>query len=177
MKNSNEEFYWCLQLIRQISPSEREFEDLSARSLTIFEPSESSPISRFSPEPIAHMRKIEMTSANQKVSQSRQKLTELPLEIIKSLTEYLLEELGDPSTQLEQEALQALQSGDYDSAKRFCLYDPCNSYLAAISCIASAYRSPMVADSVLRDAARHTCNVAKQRAEVRIARQFQQILS
>jgi hypothetical protein len=117
-----------------------------------------------------------MTSSNQKVSHSRQKLTELPLEIIKSLTECLLEELDDPPTELEQEALRALQSGDYDSAKRFCLYDPCNSYLAVISCIASAYRSPMVADSVLRDAARHTANVAKQRSEARIAHRFQQIL-
>jgi len=53
---------------------------------------------------------------------------------------------------------------------------PATPLLAAISCIASAYRSPMVADSVLRDAARHTCDVAKQKAEIRLARQFQQIL-
>lgn len=117
-----------------------------------------------------------MISFNQRVSESRQKLADLPLETIKSLTECLLEELGDPPTELEEEALRSLQSGDYDTAKRFCLYDPCNSYLAAISCIASAYRSPMVADSVLRDAARHTSDVAKKRAETRIARQFQQIL-
>ncbi len=117
-----------------------------------------------------------MTSPNQSVAQSRQKLSDLPLETIKSLTECLLEELGSPPNQLEREALRALQNRDYDSAKRFCLYDPCNSYLAVISCIASAYRSPMVADSVLRDAARHTANVAKQKAEIRLARQFQQIL-
>lgn len=60
-----------------------------------------------------------MTSPNQSVVQSRQKLSDLPLETIKSLTECLLEELGNPPTQLEQEALRALQSGDYDSAKRF----------------------------------------------------------
>lgn len=115
-------------------------------------------------------------SLNQRVSESRQKLTDLPLATIKSLTECLLEELGAPPTELEAEALRALQNSDYDTAKRFCLYDPCNSYLAAISCIASAYRSPMVADSVLRDAARHTSDVAKKRAETRIAKQFQQIL-
>jgi hypothetical protein len=113
---------------------------------------------------------------NERVSGSRQKLSDLPVATIKALTDFLLEELGNPPTELEGEALQSLQNGDYDTAKRFCLYDPCNSYLAAISCIASAYRSPMVADSVLRDAARHTSDVAKQRAETRIAQQFQQIL-
>lgn len=117
-----------------------------------------------------------MISPNQRVSESRQKLTDLPLETIKSLAKCLLEELGDPPTELESDALRALQSGDYDTAKRFCLYDPCNSYLAAISCIASAYRSPMVADSVLGDAARHTSDVTKERAETFIAKQFQQIL-
>lgn len=117
-----------------------------------------------------------MISPNQRVSESRQKLTDLPLETIKSLAKCLLEELGAPPTELEAEALRALQSGDYETAKRFCLYDPCNSYLAVISRIASAYRSPMVADSVLRDVARHTSDVAKKRAETRIAKQFQQIL-
>jgi hypothetical protein len=117
-----------------------------------------------------------MISSNQKVSESRKKLSDLPLETIKSLTDCLVEELGNPLTDLEEEALRSLQSGDYDTAKRFCLYDPCNSYLAAISCIASAYRSPMVADSVLRDAARHTSDVARKRAETRIAKRFQQVL-
>jgi hypothetical protein len=117
-----------------------------------------------------------MISLNQRVSESRQKLADLPLEAINSLTDCLLEELGDPPTELEEEALRSLQSSDYDTAKRFFLYDPCNSYLAAISCIASAYRSPMVADSVLRDAARHTSDVARKSAETRIAKRFQQIL-
>jgi hypothetical protein len=115
-------------------------------------------------------------AANQRVIESRQRLNDLPLDAIAQLSDCLLEELGDPLTELEREALGSLQSGDYDTAKRFCLYDPCNSYLAAISCIASAYRSPMVADSVLRDAARHTSDVTKQRAETRIAQQFQRIL-
>lgn len=113
---------------------------------------------------------------NERVSESRQKLVDLPIDVIEALTDCLLEELGKPPTELEAEALRSLQSGDYDAAKKHCLYDPCNSYLAAISCIASAHRSPMVADSVLRDAARHTSEVAKQRAEARIAQQFQQIL-
>lgn len=116
------------------------------------------------------------TAINQRVIESRQRLKDLPLDTVAQLSDCLLKELGDPPSQMEEEALRSLQSGDYDTAKRFCLYDPCNSYLAAISCIASAYRSPMVADSVLRDAARHTSDVAKQRAEGRIAQQFQQIL-
>jgi len=97
--------------------------------------------------------------ANQRVIESRQSLKDLPLDTVAQLSDYLLEELSDPSTEWEEEALRSLQSGDYDTAKRFCLCDPCNPYLAAISCIASAYRSPMVADSVLRDAARHTSDV------------------
>lgn len=113
---------------------------------------------------------------NQRVIESRQRLSDLPLEAITTLSDCLLEELGDPLTELEKEALRSLQSGDHDTAKRLCLCDPCNSYLAAISCIASAYRSLMVADSVLRDAARHTSDVARKRAEARIALQFQQVL-
>ncbi len=113
---------------------------------------------------------------NERVSGSRQKLADLPIDTIKALTDCLLKELGKPPTKLEEKALISLQNGDYNAAKRFCLHDPCNSYLAAISCIASAYRSPMVADSVIRDAARHTSDVVKQKAEARIAEQFQLIL-
>jgi hypothetical protein len=121
-------------------------------------------------------RRNGIVQLNERVSESRQKLADLPVATIKALADFLLEELGDSPTELEEEALRSLQSGDYDTAKRFCLYDPCNSYLAAISCIASAYRSPMVADSVLRDAARHASDVARKSAETRIAKRFQQIL-
>ena len=113
---------------------------------------------------------------NQRVVESRERLKDLPLQTIVRLSEHLLSELGAPDDMLEQEALDALNAGDYDAAKRYCLYDPCNSYLAAISCIASAYRSPMVADSVLRDASRHTADLVRRRCEARIASQFQVIL-
>jgi hypothetical protein len=117
-----------------------------------------------------------MMNLNQRVSESRQQLKDLPMEVIRPLCDYLLAELGEPMTEAEKVSLKFLESGDYDAAKRHCLYEPCNSFLAAISCIASAYRSPMVADSVLRDAARHTTEVVKQRAEARIAKRFQEIL-
>ncbi len=113
---------------------------------------------------------------NERVSESRQKLSDLPIDTIKAMTDCLLKELGEPPTKLSEQALISLQNGDYDAAKRFCLHDPCNSYLAAISCIASAFRSPMVADSVIRDAARHTSDVVKQKAEARIGEQFRQLL-
>jgi hypothetical protein len=100
----------------------------------------------------------------------------MPIEAIESLCNFLVLELGETNAELENKALSALQSEDYDLAKHYCLCDPCNPYLAAISCIASAYRSPMVADSVLRDASRHTAEIAKRRAEKRIAEQFQQVL-
>lgn len=67
-------------------------------------------------------------------------------------------------------------SEDYDAAKQTCLTEPTNEFLAAISCIGSAYRSPMVADSVLRDAARHVAEVAKRKAESRINEAFSEIL-
>ena len=113
---------------------------------------------------------------NQRVVESRERLKDLPLMTIERLSTHLLSELGEPNNQIEQESLDALTSGDYDSAKRYCLYDPCSPYLAAISCIASAYRSPMVADSVLRDASRHTADLVRRRCEARIASQFQAIL-
>jgi hypothetical protein len=117
------------------------------------------------------------TNLNQRVIESRQRLQDLPLSVINPLCDHLIAELGEPSSEVEEEALRFLLSGDYDAAKKHCLHDPCNSFLAAISCIASAYRSPMVADSVLRDAARHTAETVKHKAERRIAESFQRILS
>jgi hypothetical protein len=110
-------------------------------------------------------------SSNQRVAGSRKQLGDMPHDAIEQLSACLLFELGESDNKIEQEALDALSAGDYDAAKRYCLYDPCNSYLAAI-----AYRSPMVADSVLRDASRHTADLVRQRCEARIASQFQAIL-
>jgi hypothetical protein len=117
-----------------------------------------------------------MTTTNHRVIESRKKLRSMSLEAIRTLCDFLISELGESNTELESKALSALQSENYDLAKHYCLCDPCNPYLAAISCIASAYRSPMVADSVLRDASRHTAEIAKKRSERRIAEQFQQVL-
>jgi hypothetical protein len=112
---------------------------------------------------------------NERVIKSRETLSYLSEETINACCNVLISELGVGETDLEQEAIQHLKTGDYTEAKKICLMNPTSSYLAAISCIASAYRSPMVADSVLRDAARHTAEVAKKQAEKRIAQQFQAI--
>ena len=113
---------------------------------------------------------------NSQVLESRSTLAPLPDKTLTQMCDVLLEELGEPASPLEMQSLVALQKGDYDASKRFCLADPCNSYLAAISCIASAYRSPMVADSVLRDASRHVAEVAKERTAKRISDRFQSLL-
>ncbi|MFQ3619172.1 MAG: hypothetical protein SNJ57_19455 [Cyanobacteriota bacterium] len=118
-----------------------------------------------------------MISVNDRVLESRSRLADLPMEILRPLCDVLLEEMGEPSDSAEKEAIALLERQQYDEAKRLCLSDPCNPYLAAISCIASAWRSPMVADSVLRDAARHAADVAKRRAERRIAIAFARVLS
>jgi hypothetical protein len=112
---------------------------------------------------------------NSRVQESRQNLKALDSELIDCLCKALLTELGEGETTLEQQASEYLMKGDYDSAKQCCLQEPTNCFLAAISCISSAYRSPMVADSVLRDAARHTTEVAKRKAESRINQAFTQI--
>lgn len=112
---------------------------------------------------------------NSRVQESRQKLNALDSELIDRLCKVLLAELGEGETSLEQQAFQYLVKTDYDAAKACCLKQPTNCFLAAISCISSAYRSPMVADSVLRDAARHTAEVAKEKAESRINQAFAQI--
>jgi hypothetical protein len=112
-----------------------------------------------------------------RVEESRRNLSALDFDLINRLCTALLAELGEGETFLEQQAFQYLIKGDYDAAKQYCLKQPTNTFLAAISCISSAYRSPMVADSVLRDAARHTAEVAKQKAEARINQAFSQILN
>lgn len=118
-----------------------------------------------------------MIETNQRVSESRKTLEALPLESIQKLCDCLIAELGNGEVEIEQKALKAIENKDYDEAKRLCLCDPCSPYLASISCIASAYRSPMIADSVLRDAARHTSEVVKIKAQKRLANCFYKILS
>ena len=54
-------------------------------------------------------------TANQRVIESRQRLKDLPPDAIAQLSVCLLKELGDPPTELEEEALRSLQSGDYDT--------------------------------------------------------------
>jgi hypothetical protein len=44
----------------------------------------------------------------------------------------LIKELGDGDNEIEKKALIAIENKDYDEAKRLCLCDPCNPYLAAI---------------------------------------------
>jgi len=87
---------------------------------------------------------------NQRVLASRQKLADLPLATIKALTECVVEAWGNPPTNLAVEALRSLHSSDYHTAKRSCLSDPCNASLGTVSCLASAYRSPVVADSGIK---------------------------
>ncbi len=112
-----------------------------------------------------------------RVKESRESLNSLPSETLEQLCKCLIVFLGKATTENEEQALAALKKREYDSAKLLCLKDPCNPYLAAISCIASAYRSPMVADSVLRDAARHVSEVAKVRTANEIGLCFSNILS
>lgn len=111
-----------------------------------------------------------------RVIKSRELLSSLDMNLIDRLCKALMEELGEGESAVEQQALQYLLEADYDAAKQTCLREPTNEFLAAISCISSAYRSPMVADSVLRDAARHVVEVAKRKAESRINEAFSQIL-
>lgn len=118
-----------------------------------------------------------MVALNERVESSRAKLSALPEKTITQMCAFLIEELGEPNSPLEMQSLNALKQEDYDASKRYCLADPCNSYLAALSCIASAYRSPMVADSVLRDASRHVSEVAKTRTAQRISDHFQGLLN
>jgi hypothetical protein len=118
-----------------------------------------------------------MTLTNEKVIDSRARLSALPLDKIDRMCQALIEILKEyDATLFEKDALQALLDGNYDAAKQFCLCDPCSEYLAAISCLASAYRSPMIADSVLRDGSRHVAEVAKLTAEKRISQAFNQII-
>jgi hypothetical protein len=116
-------------------------------------------------------------TTNDRVIKSRENLDYLSDEAIEACCNVLISELGTGDTDIEREAIQKLKTGDYTEAKKLCLMNPTSCYLAAISCMASAYRSPMVADSVLRDAARHTVEVAKIKAEKRIAENFQAIFN
>ena len=111
-----------------------------------------------------------------RVAKSRELLNSLDIDLIDRLCKVLLIELGEGESTVEREAIEQLLLGDYDAAKQSCLREPTNEFLAAVSCISSAYRSPMIADSVLRDAARHVAEAAKRKTELRINQAFSQIL-
>lgn len=118
-----------------------------------------------------------MTAHLDRVQEARQHLSPMNPEIVKRLCNALIAELGEGTDDLEHDAMKSLREGDYDRAKQLCLMNPINPYLAAISCISSAYRSPTVADSVLRDAARHATAIAARKCEQRISSSFSAILA
>jgi len=92
------------------------------------------------------------------------------------LVKLILDELGFPLNNPQIAALEKLESGDWDGCKMQTLNDPCDPSLACLSCIASAYRSPMIADSVLRDAARHAAEFATIKSRNRLAIGFREVL-
>jgi hypothetical protein len=92
------------------------------------------------------------------------------------MSKTITNEIGMPITKLQTKALEEFNEGNWDDCKMTCLCDPCDPYLACLSCLSSAFRSPMIADSVLRDAARHSIECVKSRAQYRLSQSFTEIL-
>lgn len=117
-----------------------------------------------------------MTQTNDRIALERSHLQPLDSKTLDKMSEAILSALGQPLSTIQSEALAAFNAQHWDEVKRFCLCDPCDSYLAALSCLGSAYRSPTIADSVLRDAARHTADFARVRTAHHLAARFSAIL-
>lgn len=117
-----------------------------------------------------------MTQTNDRIELERSHLQGIDFHTLDRIASVLLEALGTPFTEDQFRALESFNSSQWDEVKHYCLLDPCDSYLAALSCLASAYRSPTIADSVLRDAARHTADFARIRTAQNLAKQFSSIL-
>ena len=117
-----------------------------------------------------------MNQTSDRIALERSHLQAFSLEQLEKLTNVLLNHLGNPGTGDQQICLQRLKDQQWDECKRLCLCDPCDSYLAALSCIASAWRSPTIAESVLRDAARHVADFAKIRSAQTLANEFGAII-
>ena len=117
-----------------------------------------------------------MTQTNDRIALERSHLQPLDSKTLDQMSEAILTALGQPLSTIQSEALAAFNDRHWDEVKRFCLCDPCDSYLAALSCLASAYRSATIADSVLRDAARHTADFARIRTAHHLAMRFSAIL-
>lgn len=113
---------------------------------------------------------------NERVESSRSQLQPLDSVTIARLVSVLEGVMGEPLSPIEGEAQNAFAGEHWDELKMICLKDPCNPYLAALSCIGSAFRSPVIAESALRDASRHAAEVAKRNAETGIAVSFAEIL-
>jgi hypothetical protein len=117
-----------------------------------------------------------MTQTNDRIALERSHLQQLDPKTLDQMAEAILTALGQPLSTIQAEALASFNDRQWDEVKRFCLCDPCDSYLAALSCLASAYRSATIADSVLRDAARHTADFARVRTAHHLAARFTAIL-
>ena len=117
-----------------------------------------------------------MTQTNDRIALERSHLQAIAPATLDQMSEAILSALGQPLNTVQSEALASFNDRHWDEVKRFCLCDPCDSFLAALSCLGSAYRSPTIADSVLRDAARHTADFARARTAHHLAARFSAIL-
>lgn len=127
-------------------------------------------------EPMNLINPAERSSSNDRIELERSHLQGIDFQTLDKIASALLSALGTPFTEDQSRDLESFNSNQWDEVKHYCLLDPCDSYLAALSCLASAYRSPTIADSVLKDAARHTADFARVRTTHKLAKEFSTIL-
>lgn len=118
-----------------------------------------------------------MTHTPDRIALERSHLQAMSSSTIQDLTKAVLDVLGEPLTAIQGTVLSAYQDQNWDEVKRVCLYDPCDPYLACLSCLASAHRSPTIAESTLRDASRWAAQQASVRAAKALSDRFYAILS
>lgn len=113
--------------------------------------------------------------------QARTQLSGLDERKVNQVCNYLLQLLGDSEDKHERECLLALEEKRYSDCKQIALRHPRSDYMRALSCIASAYRSPSVSDSIIAYASQHTYNVLLSRAasniEMKINAEFEKIFA
>lgn len=90
----------------------------------------------------------------------------------------ILNELGEPSTDLHKKAFAAYQEGDSARVKRLSTLNLSDSYLRCLGYLVSAVKNPAIPtiDTLLAESARAAADAAKERVLERLNHSLEHVL-
>lgn len=90
--------------------------------------------------------------------------SELTLDKVNTAIQAILQVLGEPETELHQQALQAFQNGDYQAVKRLASTNLGDVYCKSLGYLGGALKLTPNTDTILAESARAAADHARQKA-------------